>query len=339
MSFLPGDSIRFYVNATSHTGHGHVMRQLAVIELLLEQGKTIELFYKSISGSLIILLQRLPIKLINIYSIDDITPSDNPLVIDDYGLTSKDWFSLNKKSPFLFFYNDGIGLPEIEIYASIYPANINMPEIRARHYLHGSDYRLFRKAFDLDPQNVSRGGQGSSSIVVSVMLGGEDACDYYEKIITILLQFNSINKIKVLTQLSTQDFERRVRIETEDSGRVLVLSQAENLAQEMKESTFSICAAGGGMYEFLMLGVPTIGLIIAANQSVALEDKSLKEACILIDMTESHKQSNLAKSIEQLIQSPKTRALLSQLGPRQYDGLGAKRVVEQLLNCQAENYV
>ena len=111
-----------------------------------------------------------------------------------------------------------------------------------------------------------------------------------------------------------------------------VLIGVNNMAQLMAESDFCIGAAGGSAWERCVLGLPSMVLILAANQHSGAMALQMNGAALLVSETKL-----LTSQLSALFnQDKKVSAMLRELGQsaaRQAIGDGASQVAQILLNA------
>jgi spore coat polysaccharide biosynthesis predicted glycosyltransferase SpsG len=108
-----------------------------------------------------------------------------------------------------------------------------------------------------------------------------------------------------------------------------VLSGVSNMAQLMSESDFCIGAAGGSAWERCCLGLPTLVLILAANQKAGAIALQAHGAAWLAANTHQ-----LMKQLTALFNPEKADAILSdmsQAASKLTAGDGAIQVLDRLL--------
>lgn len=112
-----------------------------------------------------------------------------------------------------------------------------------------------------------------------------------------------------------------------------VLAGVSNMAQLMAESDLCIGAAGGSAWERCALGLPTLILILAANQhSCAMALQSHKAAWVVAD------EQQLMKQMSELFRNEKQTAALKETSLAAAEiatGNGASQVVEKLFQLHA----
>jgi len=106
----------------------------------------------------------------------------------------------------------------------------------------------------------------------------------------------------------------------------------------MLDSDVAISAAGQTIYELARIGVPTIAIAVADNQTFHLKGW-IKEGFIASEI--NYKDINLEHKIFSTLNTYKKRTVrekLSKLGKQKVDGDGARRVVQNLIDQNAGTY-
>lgn len=109
-----------------------------------------------------------------------------------------------------------------------------------------------------------------------------------------------------------------------------------DMAQLMANSDLAIGAAGATSWERCCLGLPTVMLILAENQSLVAKQLEAAGAVKLLLDLKSIKQ-NISKMINNLILSPEKYSAMSAAASRITDGTGISKVLNQL-DTQYECY-
>ncbi len=102
------------------------------------------------------------------------------------------------------------------------------------------------------------------------------------------------------------------------------------MAELLANSDLGILASGGLVYEAAAVGLPTIALSEVEHQ--VRNARYLKKFGSIIDLGKGWllKKEKLAKTAKALIESRNKRQNMSQNGKRLVDGLGTKRIAEQI---------
>ena len=103
-----------------------------------------------------------------------------------------------------------------------------------------------------------------------------------------------------------------------------------NMAQLMANSDFAIGAAGSTTWELFCLGLPTLLVVMTANQTKSAEDIAVAKAAIIIDGAEI--TSRLSEIVNHLAASNETLRRLTDVSQTITDGGGSDRVVEKILS-------
>ena len=107
-----------------------------------------------------------------------------------------------------------------------------------------------------------------------------------------------------------------------------ILGCVNNMAQLMAESDLAIGAAGGTSWERCCLGLPTVQLVLAANQAEIAKALNLAEATWHTDL------ESITAVLHRIFNDPMSREKLqtrSQAARVIADGLGSQRVINRLL--------
>ncbi len=108
-----------------------------------------------------------------------------------------------------------------------------------------------------------------------------------------------------------------------------VLSGASNMAQLMADSDLAIGAAGGTSWERCCLGLPTIMLVLAENQSAVAHGLAKAGAAVVLEFNDSF-VPQLVSSIADILDSETKLMRISQAARTVVDGQGLGAVVAKL---------
>jgi spore coat polysaccharide biosynthesis predicted glycosyltransferase SpsG len=319
-----------YANSSPQIGIGHIARQVILAKALIKRGHTVTFVYYSKAEASDSKFRKLKADyccIKNIFELKRLSPG-SVLIIDDYNLEQAQWqhcFSIARK---IVFFDDGIGQPEKQVDIVVNMSGHGNSKKIGKVELQGSQYRLIADKVSRYRTLPFEHESNSNELTVSVMLGGNDSQCLSALICRHLLLFKQIKKINVLTLLDQDVVERNLNSADVESDKISVISNAQNLGQVMKKSHFSICAAGGALYEYLCLGVPAIALIVADNQKSALYSNEINCSCITLDTRVQLDSSRLQEAVNRLINHPRERGKLSRSASQLFDGLGAGRIAE-----------
>ena len=112
---------------------------------------------------------------------------------------------------------------------------------------------------------------------------------------------------------------------------VEVLVNVSNMAELMAESDLAIGAAGSTSWERCCMGIPTVMLIVAANQMDAGHALEATGAVRILRMDPSL-QTDLNFVINEFVHKPHLLSQMSECASKVCDGAGLNRVVDQLVS-------
>ena len=185
----------------------------------------------------------------------------------------------------------------------------------------GVKYAPLRKDFWNVPENkISKDLKN-----ILVTFGGSDANNYIIKTLEILSQIAPEINRKVV--FGGDKNKLRAMQKFESSNTVLLHNiTAKHMIKTMSESDLAISAAGQTLYELARIGVPTIAMKIATNQTGNINGMS--EAGFVTRMESFDELPGL---VDEYIDYD-YRSKKSAIGRRLVDGQGSKRIVREILN-------
>jgi spore coat polysaccharide biosynthesis predicted glycosyltransferase SpsG len=154
---------------------------------------------------------------------------------------------------------------------------------------------------------------------IFIMMGGSDVMNLTPKIVKTLKDI----ELEIVAVVNS----KKALLEIEDISNVTILYKPSDakLIHEMKRAKIAITTASMSLYEFSFLGVPTVVIATSFNQIKGLS--SLIEHRLAIDYIDIE-NSSWIKNMEDFV---KRYYFQSSLFEKKIDGLGAKRVVEKIL--------
>lgn len=354
----------FRVDASLEIGTGHVMRCLTLANYLKAYwGATCEFICREHQGNLISLIResaftthQLPIgketDSVLMYGqwlgstqeedfelCEPILANFQPhwLVVDHYGLNVQ-WEKLVAKNVRRIMVIDDLVNREHFCHLLLDQTYARRPE-EYQALLHhdceilcGSDYVLLRSEFaELRSFSLLRRSDFPFRNLL-VFLGGVDRENLTSKVLDALDHCDLPKDCKVNVVLgSTAPWVSEVRhvIESVSLNAELFVAPGK-VAQLMANSDLAIGAAGATSWERCCLGLPTILLVLAQNQSDSAAALEAVGAVSIIRPTESL-TDRLPKIIRRLMKDKTSLIEMSRIGADIVDGLGAARVSERLL--------
>jgi UDP-2,4-diacetamido-2,4,6-trideoxy-beta-L-altropyranose hydrolase len=121
------------------------------------------------------------------------------------------------------------------------------------------------------------------------------------------------------------------------AGTVRLLRNAANMPELMAWADVAISAAGATCWEMCLLGLPAVVIDAAENQRNIAEQLARLGIAVHAGSADSNSAEELAEQIKKLLLSAECRDAMSRRGRELVDGIGAERVVgEMLRRTQAE---
>ena len=352
--------IMFRVDASDKIGTGHVMRCLTLADALKNNGAS-TLF---VSRHMPLYLQEIlatkghEFQIINSiqneYSIDNLAHSEwlgvsqsrdaldtiklltnqtiNWLVVDHYALDIR-WESALRQTVKNILVIDDIAdrehdcdvLLDQNFYVDIQNRYIDKVPKHCQLLL-GPRYALLRPEFLIARQQAKVRSGAVKRILV--FFGGIDVDNYTAMTLTAL-QSLDLNDIAVDVVIGEQNPNRDEVLSICKANDFVCHIQIQHMAELMLQADLSIGAGGSATWERCSLGLPTIAISTADNQTVQIKDAALSS---LIYMIEANK--NLSEVMERhlltMIESSIFRQVLSTNAMEMVDGKGILRLIKKM---------
>lgn len=319
----PSTNILLVCDATFESGSGHVMRQITLGAALKSVGLNPILFCFSIPDSLIARAHKLGVavkkrifedtspylaqEIINLCpaivvfdgyeflykTITEVFESDTLIMlVDDNGELSQ--------SPCHLFLNQNLhASPEI------YLGNYSRPKL-----LLGSRFALIRQ--DITQHSHKFLIRHKNKVLVAI--GGTDIKSIGQKLTETMNLQRDISIVSGSGFLSTEGID------------------PTQFAYEMSRCTVGIIGCGTTLWEAAYLGMPSIALVVAENQMNMADSANQNELAIVIDCRKEAPFPEIFGALDLLLSNKKLRKKLSSNGTSLFDGKGAARVSQELIN-------
>lgn len=193
----------------------------------------------------------------------------------------------------------------------------------------GPDFALLRPEFARARQAVlARRRRQASARRIFVSLGMTDVGGITARVVYAVLAAGSDAEVAVLIGPSTPSLAELRALEAEDS-RVQLHIDEPDVCTLMAESDLAVGAAGTTSWERCCLGLPTIVLVLAPNQSFIARNLGESGAARLV---EAEKPASLTAAVQHLANDSAERLAMSEAAAAICDGEGAARVAGQIAN-------
>ena len=276
-------------DASGLIGVGHVMRSLALGEALLDAGFDVVLATVDLPAGMREEARKCGITVVDLQCVPfgaadglaTLSLNSAVLVIDGY-LFEREFFEIleNRATNFAVI-DDNV---ETKALAPSVVINQN-PHATAEMYayLSGTPQLLLGLKYALLRREVHEATKRSINTVagkVFVAMGGSDFLKLTSPIVDGLKDLD----IEICVAIGPTNSQRQQIEETVKSiPRARVILQADYIT-ELASSSLAILAAGSSLWEAAALGVPTIGLIVADNQSESARAAELQLLMPVIDV-------------------------------------------------------
>lgn len=321
--------IAIYANASQQIGYGHVMRQIALIEVLLNKQHKVTLFYRDLAPQLHGKLSGMGVVLkcaVDEIALVTMLSKADILIVDDYALSNETIIQLKNTVKQLVIFDDGTYQEPLEFDLIVNPSDVVDTIHKAPRVLQGLDYRLIRSEF-----KSYRARERFIEKSIFISLGGTDVKMLTPELCQQLVASNDITKLVVAVSSSCSENTLTLLKRLKQHAKFELHIDYPNLARLMSEADIAITSAGGSLYELMYLGVPTIALVLVDNQSQALDSSLNNTAYQCIDFrNEQPDFANVVKQALFLLNSADKKRKLSLYGQQAIDGMAAERIIEAL---------
>ncbi len=338
-------TVLFRVDASAKIGTGHVMRCIALAQMMKEAGDEVMFLSSTITPSLKTRLSDEGLKSTKLaaapYGGEDARETSRRakdisatwIIVDGYGFDAAYQKILKEEGLHVLFIDD-YG------HADSYSADIVLNQnVSARDELYkkrdpntrlllGPQYVLLRREFrDAKEKRVVRTGPVKNILVT---LGGADSQNMTAKVISALEKAEFSGDVTVIVGGSNTHLKELRRQAASTTLSLSIVTNVADMPARMAEADLAVSAAGTTSWELLFMGVPFLTGAFADNQitvSAALQEQGLAEnAGWYPDLSEQE----IANRLTRLINDAEWRSLHSKKGLETVDGDGVLRVREAM---------
>jgi UDP-2,4-diacetamido-2,4,6-trideoxy-beta-L-altropyranose hydrolase len=196
----------------------------------------------------------------------------------------------------------------------------------------GCHYALLRREFwawrDTPAQNVRTIGN-HRVLRILITLGGSDPHNVTLRLLTALKGLDQL-KINVVIGGSNPHTEVLQAWCNEMGGKVSLHANIMNMPDLMAESDLAISAGGSTCWELLLMGIPSILLVLAENQRLVAESLDSLNVAINLGWHEQITCDEIVNSVTQFLKNPNQLTTMSQNAVNLVDGYGAYRVTSAI---------
>lgn len=319
--------ILFVCDAGPDVGGGHVMRSLTLAHALQEAGAECAFLVRPAVEAVLDAFAPETIRV-------SATEPFNAMVFDHYGLAAPDHRALAKGRPTLVI-DDLANRPlEADLVLDAGPAR--QPEdyagLTPPHavLLLGPHHAPVRPVFSaLRDQALVRREAGAPVRRILISLGLTDVGGVTSRVVDLLLPRIGGIALDVVLGGGAPSLERLRGL---SDPRVTLHVDTQDMPRLTLNADLAVGAGGSTSWERCILALPTLTLILAANQLAAATALEAVGASPCLDVAEPGFDQAFGSEIDRLLGDPSLRASLSAASAQVCDGGGAQRVAAAFLD-------
>jgi UDP-2,4-diacetamido-2,4,6-trideoxy-beta-L-altropyranose hydrolase len=168
---------------------------------------------------------------------------------------------------------------------------------------------------------------------VLVTLGGSDPENLAPRIAAALMAWPGLQ----VTVVAGPGYGKFSDLQKMKSNNLRVVQNSPNIEELMRNSDLAVIAAGGTLWELLALGCVVLSYSRNSVQARVVTDLASRGMVVDMGETRSFEPEKLLSAIRGLVSSPGRCQQMAKLSQGLVDGLGATRVVEEMLRSGARN--
>lgn len=252
------------------------------------------------------------------------------VIVDSYLAPLKVYLGIRKTVNKTFYYDDfnRLNYPSgIVINGNIHGIDLDYPKSGNLEYLLGTKYLPLRREFwDIPEKSIKRDVE-----TIMVTFGGDDV----RNLTPAVMEFLTNNYPKWYKKVivgkgfkNLDDIEKKIDKKT----NLIFNADAKIMLETMLKSDLAISAGGQTLYELARVGVPTIPLLVAENQTGNVEG-FIKTG--FFDRNLNWSDSSILKKIDvsiNLLKGYKKRKEISKIGRSLVDGNGSRNIVRKIFS-------
>jgi UDP-2,4-diacetamido-2,4,6-trideoxy-beta-L-altropyranose hydrolase len=323
-------------DASRLIGVGHVMRSMTLGAAAVQRGHAVELHSKTLPALLSERARDLGIELVEViaagtpHEADGLLKTDADLIcLDGYDFERGLLDSLRSARGALMAIDDNREMPLDHIDVILNQNAHASPELYADLepwlVLVGPQFALVRHEITALRQ---RQRVQSKPIRILVSMGGTDPAGLTLPLIEMLVQ-NTDLVIDVALGVDNANADDCRMFASRSTNRVNVI-RSEDLPVALARGDLALLAAGSTLWEAATLGVPTVAIVVAANQMASASAAADRGALIVNDATGGCDFDAVSRSISALAADRDRRRQMARAARTLIDGQGRTRVLHAI---------
>lgn len=257
--------------------------------------------------------------------------SNSDIVIIDSYLAPLDLYQRIAATAALSIYIDDymrLDYPEgIVVNGSINAEQLGYTIKAGTTYLLGSKYIPLRKDFWQGREKIIKGDIQS----VLITFGGQDLENLTPRMLRMLVRNQPDLKKNVVVGNGFRNIDL-INEAKDDQTEIFYSPSSSDMLKIMLDSDVAISAAGQTIYELARVGVPTIAITVAENQENNLTGWIKEEFLTTYFNYETVNLENRLLLVFNSYEEREVRLKLSIIGRKKVDGLGARRIIQSILD-------
>lgn len=312
-------------------GLGHITRCLALYEAFKEYGiEPVLLVNGDDKADEFLRKQKVQYRIENWLEKAELI-RDSVLIIDSYLTPGEVYSTLRKNNNIVVAIDDNNRLQydaHIIISPTIYGEFLDYKKRPNSIYLLGPKYIILRKEFwSIPPKKINKNIRD-----IMITFGGEDMRNLTPRVLELLKDMPYTLHVVIGRAFKNTSYIPRYR--KYPNIKFYFDLNAKEMLHLMLLSDIAISSCGQTLHELARVGVPTIGVVVAENQKLnAQYFQKLGFLMYAGKYTDNNLERNIFEILE-LLSDYNERKLRSEIGRKLVDGLGARRIVSEVITYE-----
>lgn len=327
-----------FTEGSAEIGLGHIIRCIALYQqfermghvpkLIIHGDQTIHSLVKKYNYSI---ANWLDVSVLKQY----LSKKTDITIVDSY-LADKNIYEIISQAAKLTVFiddNNRLDYPKgIIVNGNMYADSLSYKKKIDQSYLLGPSYAILRNEFLNIPEKILR----KQIKHILITFGGDDIRNLTPKVVYALNQKYPEIKKTVIVGTGFQNTDILLKNQSDNTQYVFNPSVSK-VIELMKQADIAISGGGQTLYELARAGTPTIGITIADNQKMNVQELSKQGIVINSGMwNDVNIIDNIINCISSLSSSRK-RTTMSCLGQKHIDGRGADHTVSKIISYYLRN--
>lgn len=321
----------FVASGNENIGMGHIMRTIAISNIMIEKNIQVKFVTKYDYGKAFLKSKEFDVLPYNVVSdLRDKFENYDFIVIDDYEV-NKELFSFFKQYCKYLIYIDDLNMfdynVDMVVNTSIGAENIDYNFNSNKKYLLGAKYCILRDEF----RNINKRVINTNMKDILITTGGSDSHNMTLTLLNFLINKLSNLKYHVIIGYAFKNVQSINKLSNQNN--IIIYNSPSNMAEIMNKCDIAISAGGNTLYELCSCQVPTIALITANNQINFVKNFEITGCIKSIGMWDCIDYNYFYNLLKTMLEY----SFRKQIADKQYkliDGNGVYRIVDSILNLE-----